>query len=249
MNTFKRSQKVAKIGSYIALACFCVFGFLSVNGLYSTWKTNQTHDELKEIKSVVTDSENTESAWANDLLAINEDYVGWLTVYGTNADGPVVQGEDNNEYLRTDFYKQPHTAGTFFVDEAVDVTDPASNLIIYGHMMNDGTMFGSFKQYKDLDFFKENNIIRWEDRFRESYYRLFAALLVSGSSTNTNYLNIQQWAKALDAKETEDMLVQLKEKAYIYQENPFRKEGQYIFLVTCEYSQYEGKLVLVGERL
>lgn len=135
------------------------------------------------------------------------------------------------------------------MDEMVDVKDETGNRIIYGHMMNDNTMFGSFKQYKNLEFFKKNNIIRWEDRFGESYYKLFAALLVSGSATNTNYLNIQQWAGHLDEEQTQEMLQTLKDRAYLYQEDPFRGEGQYIFLVTCEYSQYKGKLVLVGEKL
>lgn len=241
-------HKLARVCSYITLLIFCVFSLVAGSKLYSTWKTNQTTSELRDLKAVFIDS-GKEEEWTNEFLELNEDYVGWLTVYGTNADGPVVQGEDNNEYLRTDFYKQPHQAGTFFVDEAVDVQDESSNLIIYGHMMNDGTMFGTFKQYKNLEFFKKNNIVRWEDRFGESYYKLFAALLVSGSATNTNYLNIQQWANHLDEDETQDMLQQLEERAYIYQDDPFRGEGEYIFLVTCEYSQYKGKLVLVGKKL
>lgn len=241
-------HKLARVCSYVTLLIFFAFSLAAGSKLYSTWKTNQTASELRGLKADFVDS-GKEAEWTNELLELNEDYVGWLTVYGTNADGPVVQGEDNDEYLRTDFYKQPLEAGTFFVDEAVDVKDSTSNLIIYGHMMNDGTMFGTFKQYKDLEFFKKNNIVRWEDRFGESYYKLFAALLVSGSATNTNYLNIQQWTQHLDEEETQGMLDELKDRAYIFQEDPFRGEGQYIFLVTCEYSQYAGKLVLVGEKL
>ena len=243
-------RKIAKKISYVVFCIFCGFSLAVCCNLYNTWKTVQGADELRDLKADFVDSgDETETDWASELRAINEDYVGWLTVYGTSADGPVVQGEDNQEYLRTDFYKQPLTAGTFFMDEKVDVEEETSNIIIYGHMMNDGTMFGEFKNYKDLEFFKENSVVCWEDRFGKSYYKLFAALLVSGSATNTNYLNIQQWADHQNEEETQDMLLQLKDKAYIFQEDVLRGEGQYIFLVTCEYSQYEGKLVLVGEKI
>lgn len=244
----KLSRKAAKIFSYATLFVFCFFSLAATSKLYGTWKTNETNDTLRELKADFVDT-GKEDEWTPELLSINEDYVGWLTVYGTGADGPVVQGEDNDEYLRKDFYGNYQVSGTFFMDEMVDVEDETGNRIIYGHMMNDNTMFGSFKQYKNLEFFKKNNIIRWEDRFGESYYKLFAALLVSGSATNTNYLNIQQWAGHLDEEQTQEMLQTLKERAYLYQEDPFRGEGQYIFLVTCEYSQYKGKLVLVGEKL
>ena len=232
----KLSHKAAKVFSHVVLFVFFFFSLAAASKLYGTWKTNETNSTLRELKADFVDT-GKEDEWAPELLNINEDYVGWLTVYGTGVDGPVVQGKDNNEYLRKDFYGNYLAAGTFFMDEMVDVKEEAGNRIIY------------LKQYKDLEFFKKNNIICWEDRFGESYYKLFAALLVSGSATNTNYLNIQQWAGHLDEKQTQDMLQTLKDRAYLYQEDPFRGEGQYLFLVTCEYSQYEGKLVLVGEKL
>ena len=86
-----------------------------------------------------------EKDWSKGMLAINPDYVGWLTVYGTTADGPVVQGEDNNEYLRTNIYGEHATAGTLFMDSIVDM-DSGGNLIIYGHHMRDDTMFGEVPQ-------------------------------------------------------------------------------------------------------
>lgn len=240
----RRSRKFARAISLFLLPIFVAFSTAAIYTLYGTWRTSQTMTELKEIK----DEAPTEE-WNPELLKINEDYVGWLSVYGTGVDGPVVQGEDNDEYLRRDFYGNYFAAGTFFMDERVDCMEENGNRIIYGHMMNDETMFGSLKHYLDIDFFKENNIVRWEDRFGEHFYKLFAALLVSGSTTNTNYLDIQQWAHHLNEEETKEMLTILEERSYIYQPDNFRGEGQYIFLVTCEYSQYEGKLILVGKEI
>ncbi len=241
-------RKLAEMLSGVTLFFFCCFSFGAFRGLYATYKVNKANAALKNLKpQTAITAESGE--WHHPLLRENEDYVGWLTVYGTQADGPVVQGEDNAEYLHTDFYGNKSKPGTLFMDETVDVNEKDGNRIIYGHMMHDGTMFGSLKKYKDAAFFKENNIVRWEDRYGESYYRLFAAVLVSGSAQNTNYMDIQQWAHHLNEEETQEMLDTLEDRAFIFTKNPTRGEGQYLFLVTCEYSQNAGKLVLVGERI
>ena len=241
-------RKIAGALSYVFLVAFCVLSTVAAVRLYSTYKVKDAGCELRALKGSVEDSgESVE--WEHELLAVNEDFAGWLTVYGTSIDAPVVKGEDNAEYLHKDFYGEYSPAGTLFLDETVDPASEKGNKIVYGHMMADGTMFGSLKQYKHSEFFLENNIIRWEDRFGTSYYKLFAALIVSGSTTNTNYLNIQQWAGKLNEAEAQEMLEVLKNRAFLYKEDLFRGEGDYIFLVTCESSQYQGKLILVGEKL
>ncbi len=238
-----RMRKFIKITSYFMLFIFFISSYITIEKICTTLKTVKTNNQLQELKI------DTHNKWREEFLSINEDFVGWLTVPGTSVDGAVVQGKDNNEYLRKNFYKEKSIAGTFFLDEMVNIDEKDGNIIIYGHMMKDDTMFGSLKKYKDIDFFKENNIVCWEDENGENYYKLFSAALVSGSKTNTNYMNIQQWAKHLNESETKEMLEILKERSYLYQDDAFRGEGQYIFLVTCDYSQYAGKLVLVGKRI
>ena len=235
----------------LLLIGFCSFGLVASLRLYRTWTTNKTNAELRDLKAFFVDS-GEQVDWSDGMLDINEDYVGWLTVPGTNIDGPVVQGEDNDEYLRTDFYGEHSIAGTLFMDEMVDVSDSKANRIIYGHMMYDSTMFGDLKHFKTRSFFEKHEFVVWEDRFGLSCYRLFAAVIVSGSATNTEYLNIQQWAGALDKEQTSEMLTILSERAFLYRDDMFRGENQYIFLVTCDGQQNawrDNKLILVGERI
>lgn len=236
--------KFVKTVSILLLILFLVLSAMIGNKLYGTWKVGKINQQLSEIRA----QEQEEGDWSKGMLEVNEDYVGWLTIYGTGVDGPVLQGEDNNEYLRTDIYHEYSIAGTLFMDELVD-TEVDGNIIIYGHMMNDSTMFGDLKKYKDKSFLAENNIVRWEDVRGEHYYKLFAATLVSGSATNTGYLNLQQWANIIDEQETKLMLGILKEKSFLYQDNMFRGEGQYIFLMTCDYTWNNYRLVLVGKRM
>ena len=45
-----------------------------------------------------------DDAGLNELLAINPDVRGWLTIDGTHVDYPIVQGEDDMEYVNKGVY-------------------------------------------------------------------------------------------------------------------------------------------------
>lgn len=79
----------------------------------------------------------------NELLEKNSDTVGWIKVDGTKVNYPIVQAEDNDYYLSHTFDKSNNIAGWVFADYRVDFTTFGKNTIIYGHNMNNKTMFGS----------------------------------------------------------------------------------------------------------
>ncbi len=79
----------------------------------------------------------------NELLAKNPDTVGWIKVEGTSVNYPVVQAEDNNYYLRRAFNRNNNISGWIFADYRVNFVNFGRNTIIYGHNMNNRTMFGT----------------------------------------------------------------------------------------------------------
>ena len=89
------------------------------------------------------------------LRTVNEDIVAWITAEGLPIDLPVVQGEDNDYYLTHRFDREPNRLGTLFVDmhNQPDFTD--KNTVIYGHNMNDGSMFASLVNYKSQEFYND----------------------------------------------------------------------------------------------
>ena len=78
-----------------------------------------------------------------ELLKKNPDTVGWIKVDGTKVNYPIVQAEDNDYYLSHAFNKRSNAGGWVFADYRVDFKDFGRNTIIYGHNMNNKTMFGS----------------------------------------------------------------------------------------------------------
>ncbi len=89
------------------------------------------------------------------LRAINEDIVAWIQIPGIGVDYPVVQGEDNEHYLHYTFDGKENIAGSIFLDfrNRADFTD--RKVILYGHNMQDGSMFSHFEKYQDKDFREE----------------------------------------------------------------------------------------------
>ncbi len=83
------------------------------------------------------------------LKGMNGDFRGWLYFPAVEVSYPVVQGEDNNYYLKHSFEGEKNNSGSIFMDcgAAPDWSD--RNTFVFGHNMRDGSMFGAFKKLVD----------------------------------------------------------------------------------------------------
>lgn len=239
---------IFRLISIVALLAVLGISYLLFQNAKQTKETQDLNVQLVEMRQEAeTEEDNTD--WSKGMLDINSDYKGWLTIYGTRISEPVVQGETNETYLRTNINGEHAEAGTLFLDETTDLTQDG-NLIIYGHKMNDGTMFGTLDKFEDEEFFDNNGTVCWESEKGKEYYQIFALLVLPGYSTDPNFIDLQAWNNVLDEEQTADMLNTIADRASIFRGESFNLEkDKYIFLVTCDYSINNGRLVLVGRRL
>lgn len=239
---------IFRLISIVALLAVLGISYLLFQNAKQTKETQNLNVQLVEMRQEAeTEEDNTD--WSKGMLDINSDYKGWLTIYGTQISEPVVQGETNETYLRTNINGEHAEAGTLFLDETTDLTQDG-NLIIYGHKMNDGTMFGTLDKFEDEEFFDNNGTVCWESEKGKEYYQIFALLVLPGYSTAPDFIDLQAWNNVLDEEQTADMLNTIADRAPIFRGESFNLEkDKYIFLVTCDYSINNGRLVLVGRRL
>lgn len=239
---------IFRLISIVALLAVLGISYLLFQNVKQTKETQDLNVQLVEMRQEAeAEDENTD--WSKGMLDINSDYKGWLTIYGTQISEPVVQGETNETYLRTNINGEHAEAGTLFLDETTDMTQDG-NLIIYGHKMNDGTMFGTLDKFEDEEFFDNNGTVCWESEKGKEYYQIFALLVLPGYSTAPDFIDLQAWNNVLDEEQTADMLNTIADRASIFRGESFNLEkDKYIFLVTCDYSINNGRLVLVGRRL
>lgn len=105
------------------------------------------------------DSEETSQTAVTNLREINSDFVGWLLLSEAGIDYPIVRGSDNDRYLRTTFEGSANPAGSIFMDAGNKRAFDSSHVILYGHNMQNGTMFGKLYLYLDAAYREENPVI------------------------------------------------------------------------------------------
>lgn len=116
--------------------------------------------ETEPAEPIIYSEDKTILPELTELYRQNNDLVGWICVEDTNINYPVMQTVDNpNYYLKRGFDKEYSSYGCPYVQEDCDVLKPSDNLVIYGHHMNNGSMFADLEKFKDEDFWREHKTI------------------------------------------------------------------------------------------
>ena len=162
----------------LALIFFCLLLSAAVVlagvNIYSELKEQQKEKEdfaaVSQIAeptatAALTESEPTEQPAAERniqaLIAENADCIGWLSIDGTNISYPVMHTpSDSQKYLRRNFYGKYSQSGVPFLDGRCNLQN--TNLIIYGHNMQNGTMFSNLKKYVYRDFLNAHRTVKFE---------------------------------------------------------------------------------------
>lgn len=155
------SNIVSNIILVIAIVVFAVSAY-KLYGIFS--KYNKGDKEYQKIQDLVINTEKKddtkEEAFSVDfekLLEMNSDVVGWIRFdEPSEINYPVVQGRDNEEYLKRTFEANTNKLGTLFVDVNNPGDFSGRNTFIYGHNMKNGSMFAQLLKYKDDSFYKEH---------------------------------------------------------------------------------------------
>ena len=109
------------------------------------------------------------------LYQKNKDFVGWLTIAGV-VDLPVVW-RDNTYYLYRDFNRKDSKSGTLFLDEHHPLKSTTQHLVIHGHNMTDGSMFGLLPHYKDKAYVREHGIVTFSTLYARETYAVVAVAM------------------------------------------------------------------------
>lgn len=87
------------------------------------------------------------------LWEVNEYVVGWIYCPDTVISYPIVQTDDNSDFLRRMLDGSYNRSGTIFLDYRNNSDFTSLNSIIYGHNMNNSSMFGSLENYKMQEYY------------------------------------------------------------------------------------------------
>ena len=180
-----------------------------------------------------------------ELLRYNPDTVGYLTI-GEIVDLPVVQRENDNEYYLTHAYSgEEAREGALFLDGANRLSD--ENLIIYGHNMRNGTMFGELSSFGEREFLLKNAVVRFDTLYENALYVPFAMFEASMDENDGHYFDVRQ----IVFDETSFELFVLKLRGRSVFDVPVEVEygDQLLTLVTCSYNDDDGRYIVALRKL
>ena len=218
--------------------CLVLVGGYMIWYTYMVYQSAFLNDDLLKYKPTL-DGDSNPSLY--DLMAINPDVVGWITIDGTNIDYPIVQGRDNQEYLTLNVFREYTLSGSVFLDSGnnPEFTDPYN--IIYGHHMDNGAMFGQVLDFLNKDFFDKyptGILFLPEKTYAISFFESMEA-----NAYDSRILSV--------GKQQSDMtsfLTYTRNNSVQYRDlNPALSGSDIIIsLVTCENANTDGRAVLMG---
>lgn len=229
-------QIASGVVNFAALAaCLLLFSY----GCYAVWDSQQLTQAADPKKYEVYKPTEEDTRSFEELQAINSDVFGWLNVYGTNINYPLVQGEDNSKYVNTNVDGEYSLIGSLFLDcrNRKDFSD--FNSIIYGHHMADDKMFGDIADFADQEFFNSH---RYGSLFYDGHTRgleFFAFLEIDA------YDDV--YTPGISKEESrQDYLKKIMNQAVHTRDLSVDTSDKLILLSTCTSLLTNGRHILVG---
>lgn len=172
--------------------------------------------------------------------------VGWVKIDGTNIDYPVMQWTDNEHYLTYKYDGTKSKLGSIYLHKDADVNKPSSNFIIYGHNITTGVMFNELLDYKRQSFYNDHKIIHFTTEDKDAEYEIVSVFTSKVYNDNENVFKYYKFIDARNEAEYNDYISNVK-RLSLYNTGVDAKYGdQLITLTTCEYSQKNGRIVVVA---
>ena len=177
----------------------------------------------------------------DNLLAQSKDVIGWIYCPDTVINYPMVRGSDNDYYLHRFLDGSYNGGGTLFMDFKCnrDFTDP--NSIIYGHHMNDGSMFASLKKYQtDPEYYGKHPTFYINTPTQNYRMDVFAGFVCDADSDTytigfSDDASFQAWIDRMVSQSDFTTDVQVTSDDHI------------VTLSTCSYEWYDARYVVLGK--
>lgn len=267
--TLEKVKKSKKLSQF--LFCLCLFLFLATIVViivysikwYKGQKEQQVLVEQKKTEMPVTEEESIQILPEyRQLYDQNKDLIGWITIKDSVIDYPVMQTpEDENYYLDKDFEKKKNDNGSLIMDTDSNVgvgtienkyqngTPPSTNLIIHGHNMKNGQMFGGLFQYQEQDYEKEHSIISFDSLYEHRKYQVIAVFYSEVFYADQDVFKYYNFFEADSLSEFNDWYKNIKELSLYDTEVEAKFGDEFITLSTCSYHVEDGRFVVVGKRI
>ncbi|MBD5488247.1 MAG: class B sortase [Lachnospiraceae bacterium] len=258
----RRRKLAVVICSLVAVLCFGYFGIY----YYFSDRTQADYEDLAELKgkgnSTLTGSLFREIHYSEDetielevleeyrtLYSKNKKLIGWLKIDDTNIDYPVMQTANNEYYLDHNFNQEYDKNGSLFLDKDCDVVHRNTNLIIYGHHMKSGKMFGNLNRYSSEEYGKKHSQIQFDTIYEKGTYEVMYVFRSRIYNEDEVVFKYYQFFDAASEKEFDSNMQEMAALS-LYDTGVKASYGdELLTLSTCDSSETDGRFVVVAKRV
>lgn len=241
----KKAAMAARVGNRILSIMAGILLLLMLSyGMYSLWDTykiyaNSFADE--ELLKFRPTDDGEDNPTLKDLKKLNPDVKAWIQVPKTNIDYPVVQGQDDMEYINKNVYGEFELSGAIFLSclNKDDFSDPYN--LVYGHNMKNGGMFADVADFTNKEYFEthQKGKLYLTDATRK--IRFFACMKVTAADAKIYHPD------GYRKENLKDLLDYIQANAVQYRDVNVADENSLIALSTCSEAETNGRVVLIGK--
>lgn len=272
---FTWQQLIGIVCIVIALACFAYYAISE----YQDYRAAKMQQDLRDklgAESVVsppdvtgtqtaeegtqTEEMPTESEIQEPLVMLEEyttlyqenpELVGWLRIPDTEIDYPVMQSsmEEPDYYLRHDFAKNDDSNGTLFIDARNDYINRDTNIIIYGHNMKSGMMFGSLKKYLDAEYMNAHKTIEFHTLYEKNIYEVIAVGLSKVQYQDEQTFRYYNFLNADSEESFHEYLNNIIQLSVFGEEIDVSYGDELLTLSTCNSYTEDGRMFVLAKKV
>jgi len=234
---------------------FAGSGFMLSRELIQSKKEKDAFERMNaQLHSAIENAEAEEKSLEEltlehyaQLKQQNEHFVGWISIPGTSLDYPVVHTpQDIEYYLRRAFDGSYAVSGTPFLGEGCDIN--STNVLIYGHRMNNDTMFTSLLDYAKKDYWENHKEIRFDTVDKLQTYEVFAAFYIDIPFENDDSaFHWYNYSGDIQGETFAEYVNQVKAHAYYDTGIEVAEGDKLITLTTCAYNDETQRFVVVAK--
>ena len=258
----KRRKGIVALASLIAIASL---GYFVVYYFFS-YRTNMDYEELSALKGsqalVSESSENNTFSLHKSTIKLpdilpeyetlyqkNKKLIGWLKIDDTNIDYPVMQTDNNEYYLDHNYNQEYDKNGSIFLDYNCSVYPRSTNMIVYGHHMKSGNMFGNLQKYAKESYYKKHSMITFDTIYEKAQYEVMYVFRSQVYNDNDIVFKYYQFIEANSETEFNSYMEEMS-KLSLYDTGVTAQYGDSLLtLSTCDSSQTDGRFVVVAKRV
>ncbi len=262
-------EKFRVILLYVCIVVFSISIVYIVYNQYTMYRENKQFEELQTSKSEAASTSESEENIENEsketdnvaeeknilseykqLYEENSDLYGWIKIEDSVVDYPVMYTPDDpNFYLYRNWQKEETTSGSIFIDGRSN--ENTRNLLVYGHNMKNGTMFGSLDQYKEKAYYDQHKYIQFDTIYEKATYEIIAVskeIVYYENKPQDEYL-FYEHIELNSEDEFDAYISYMKENSYYEIDCTAKYGDEIITLCTCDYWTDNARLLIVAKKI